>query len=117
MSMRQKDQAPLRMISDVLTNEDMEREDAIGKSDPRFSDPIALLRPIGRKYRLLSKEAALELGRKVQEEGCNKSRNLLVLHNVRLAISVANKYRRNELEMPFEDRVQEAMIGLMNAAD
>ncbi len=117
MSMRQKDQAPLRMISDIVTDADLQREEEVGKADPRFRDPIGLLRPTGRKYRLLSKEAALELGRKVQEEGCNESRNLLVLHNIRLAISVASKYRGYELEIPFEDRVQEAMIGLMNAAD
>lgn len=117
MSMRQKDHAPLRMISDVVTDADMQREDAVSTADPRFRDPIGLLRSIGRKYRLLSKEAALELGRKVQEEDCLESRNLLVLHNVRLAISLAYKYRMNELEMSLEDRVQEAIIGLTVAAD
>ena len=63
---------------------------------------------------LLSYGEEVELGRRVRA-GDHEARRRLVEKNLRLAVSVAKKYRGQGL--PFEDLIQEGNIGLMKAVD
>jgi RNA polymerase primary sigma factor len=63
---------------------------------------------------LLSHREEVELGRRART-GDREARRLLVEKNLRLAVSVAKKYRGQGL--PFEDLIQEGNIGLMKAVD
>jgi RNA polymerase primary sigma factor len=63
---------------------------------------------------LLSREEEVELGRRVCA-GDREARRRLVEKNLRLAVSVAKKYRGQGL--PFEDLIQEGNIGLLKAVD
>ena len=63
---------------------------------------------------LLSPEEEVELGRRARS-GDPEARRRLVEKNLRLAVSVAKKYRGQGLH--FEDLIQEGNIGLMKAVD
>ena len=63
---------------------------------------------------LLSHEEEVELGRRARA-GDSGARRRLVEKNLRLAVSVAKKYRGQGL--PFEDLIQEGNIGLLKAVD
>jgi len=65
-----------------------------------------------RRGDLLSHEEEIELGRRASD-GDGEARRQLVEKNLRLAVSVARKYRGQGL--PFEDLIQEGNIGLMKA--
>ena len=67
-----------------------------------------------RRGDLLSHAEEIELGRKAGAGDGEASRQL-VEKNLRLAVSVARKYRGQGL--PFEDLIQEGNIGLMKAVE
>ena len=73
----------------------------------------AYMARIGRGE-LLSHSEEVELGRRAST-GDREARRRLVEKNLRLAVSVAKKYRGQGL--PFEDLIQEGNIGLMKAVD
>ena len=73
----------------------------------------AYMARIGRGE-LLGHEEEMELGRKARA-GDGEARRRLVEKNLRLAVSVARKYRGQGL--PFEDLIQEGNIGLMKAVE
>ncbi len=64
---------------------------------------------------MLDAETELELARAWRDRGCEKSLHRLVNAYMRLAVSMAAKYRRYGAPMP--DLVQEAGVGLMKAAE
>tara|TARA_B100000700_G_scaffold328066_1_gene444617 strand:- start:723 stop:1466 length:744 start_codon:yes stop_codon:yes gene_type:complete len=66
------------------------------------------------KHKLLTKAQEQELAAKMSK-GCRRSRDKLISCNLRLALSVANKYRNSNVLM--EDLIQEANIGLIRAVD
>ncbi len=66
------------------------------------------------KGELLNREEELDLARSARA-GDREARRRLVEKNLRLAVSVAKKYRGQGL--PFEDLIQEGNIGLMKAVD
>jgi len=66
------------------------------------------------KDELLDREEELDLARSARA-GDREARRRLVEKNLRLAVSVAKKYRGQGL--PFEDLIQEGNIGLMKAVD
>src|SRR5215210_8598915 len=63
---------------------------------------------------LLSQKEEVELGRRARS-GDREARRRLVEKNLRLAVSVARKYRGQGL--PLEDLIQEGNIGLMKAIE
>ena len=67
------------------------------------------------KAEMLSAEVELELARKWRNNGDEKALHRLVNAYLRLAVSMASKYRRYGADMT--DLVQEAGIGLMKAAE
>ena len=66
------------------------------------------------KHKLLTREEETALA-KAAEEGSSSAREKLITHNLRLALSIANKYRKSGL--PMEDIIQESNIGLIKAVD
>ena len=66
------------------------------------------------KHKLLTKDQEVELA-KLVEQGDRYAREKMITHNLRLALSIANNYRRSG--MPMEDIIQESNIGLIKAVD
>jgi len=66
------------------------------------------------KFDLLTKQQEIELAKKM-EGGDNRARHLLIESNLRLALSIANKYRKTRANM--EELIQEANVGLCKAVD
>lgn len=72
------------------------------------------LQQIG-KIPLLSTQEELKIAKKIQEENCEMSKNILVNANLRLVVSIAKKYIGRGLS--FLDLIQEGNMGLMKAAE
>lgn len=72
------------------------------------------LQQIG-KIPLLSTAEELQIAKKIQEEHCEMSKNILVNANLRLVVSIAKKYIGRGLS--FLDLIQEGNMGLMKAAE
>lgn len=64
---------------------------------------------------LLDAETERQLATAWRDERCNKSHHRLISAYMRLAVSMASKYRR--YGAPMSDLIQEASIGLLKAAD
>ena len=67
------------------------------------------------KYRLLTAEEEVELGRRVRDEKDLDARNELVVHNTRLVVSIARRYMWSKLT--FDDLFQEGLLGLIIGAE
>ena len=65
------------------------------------------------KHRLLTANEEKMLAQQI-EKGSTTARNTLITHNLRLALSVANKYRATGI--PLEDLINEGNIGLVKSA-
>lgn len=72
------------------------------------------LQQIG-KIPLLSAEEELDVAKKIKNNNCEFSKNILVNANLRLVVSIAKKYIGRGLS--FLDLIQEGNIGLMKAAE
>ena len=72
------------------------------------------LQQIG-KIPLLSSEEEFEVAKKVKENHCELSKDILVNANLRLVVSIAKKYIGRGLS--FLDLIQEGNIGLMKATE
>ena len=66
------------------------------------------------KYKLLTREQEIELGKKVQEEGDTEAAYALVTSNLRLVIKIALDFQRVWMQNLL-DVIQEGNIGLMQA--
>ena len=66
------------------------------------------------KYKLLTREQEIELGKKVQEEGDTEAAYILVTSNLRLVIKIALEFQRVWMQNLL-DVIQEGNIGLMQA--
>jgi RNA polymerase primary sigma factor len=86
------------------------------RTDRETEAPRLLAAYMGRIGRgeLLDYKEEVELGRRTRA-GDPEARRRLIEKNLRLAVSVAKKYRGQGL--PFEDLIQEGNIGLMKAVD
>lgn len=66
------------------------------------------------KYEILSKSEELNLAKETKA-GSKEARDLLILSNIRLVISIAKKYVNRGVEL--EDLISYGIIGLINAID
>jgi len=82
---------------------------AIVKFDPlqRYLSEIS-------KYKLLTREQEIELGKKVKEEGDTEAAYILVTANLRLVVKIALEFQRVWMQNLL-DLIQEGNIGLMQA--
>ena len=110
---------------DVATLEGLEPPDDLGAlDDPALEDPEPgsftvdamgqFLRAIGR-YRLLSHQEELALARRI-ERGDLRAKDRLVVHNLRLVVSIAKHYQTGT-GLSLLDLVQEGAVGLIRAAE
>ena len=79
-----------------------------------MNDSVKAYTKSAARHKLLTKEQEQDLARRMSN-GCAKSRDKLISSNLRLALSVANKYRSSKVSM--EDLIQEANVGLIRAVD
>jgi len=86
---------------------DARRDDPVNHSSTRTCLP-----PVGRRS-LLTHEQEIELAKRIRK-GDLKAKQQLVESNLGLVISIAKKHDFRAI--PFEDLVQEGVIGLMKAA-
>jgi len=66
------------------------------------------------KYKLLTREQEIELGKRVQEEGDTEAACVLVTANLRLVVKIALEFQRVWMQNLL-DLIQEGNIGLMQA--
>jgi RNA polymerase primary sigma factor len=78
------------------------------------TDALGLFLKEIRRFDLLSAEDEVELAKRI-EQGDRDARERMVTANLRLVVSIAKKYRSDELAML--DRIQEGVLGLMRAAE
>jgi RNA polymerase primary sigma factor len=78
------------------------------------TDALGLFLREIRRFDLLSAEEEVELAKRI-EQGDREARERMVTANLRLVVSIAKKYRSEELAML--DRIQEGVLGLMRAAE
>jgi len=85
--------------------------DVVSPGLPR--DPVARFMAEVRRYPRLSEEEERRLGKAVREAGDMDAARRLVVHNLRLVMSIANHYRRAWANIL--DLFQEGSVGLMEA--
>ncbi len=89
-------------------------ENIITSESSSTEDTVKMyLKEIG-KAKLLSKDEELEIAQKM-EEGCQYSKKILTICNLRLVVSIAKKYTGRGIL--FLDLIQEGNQGLMRAVD
>lgn len=78
---------------------------------------LALLLKQISQYPLLSKEQELELGKRIKEQQDADARDLMVMSNMRLVVSVAKPFMNNYHGISLEDLVSFGTLGLITAVD
>jgi RNA polymerase primary sigma factor len=81
---------------------------------PETTDGLQLLFNEASRYPLLSREEELELAKRI-ERGDLEAKERLINSNLRLVIKFARRYQGHGLAL--QDLVQEAMLGLIRAAE
>lgn len=78
---------------------------------------LALLLQEISQYPLLTKEQELELGKRIKEQQDADARDLMVMSNMRLVVSVAKPFMNNYHGISLEDLVSFGTLGLITAVD
>jgi len=101
--------AAAKKRSDVNKTEDSSSDTALVKFDPlqRYLSEIS-------KYKLITREQEIELGKRVQEHGDSEAAYVLVTANLRLVVKIALEFQRVWMQNLL-DLIQEGNIGLMQA--
>jgi RNA polymerase sigma-32 factor len=99
----------IKAVKDTGKGKDTFSDAALVKFDPlqRYLAEIS-------KYKLLTREQEIELGKKVQEEGDSEAAYILVTANLRLVVKIALEFQRVWMQNLL-DLIQEGNIGLMKA--
>jgi len=106
---RQEKEKAKNHINNVDKQEYAASEAALVKFDPlqRYLAEIS-------KYKLLTRDQEIELGKRVQEEGDSQAAYVLVTANLRLVVKIALEFQRVWMQNLL-DLIQEGNIGLMQA--
>lgn len=94
------------IVDDIETDE-VSEEEVVAIGQKFFYQQI-------NKFPVLTKDEELNLAREIKA-GSSEARDLLILSNIRLVISIAKKYMNRGVEL--EDLVSYGNIGLINAID
>jgi RNA polymerase primary sigma factor len=91
-----------------------ERTASSRESDAAAANPLGLyLNTIGR-YRLLTRAEEVQLAKRI-EGGDEQAKERLINSNLRLVVSVAKRYQRQNI--PLLDLIQEGTLGLIRASE
>ncbi len=103
-----KDDA-VKKRNDVNKTESHSSDTALVKFDPlqRYLSEIS-------KYKLITREQEIELGKRVQEHGDSEAAYVLITANLRLVVKIALEFQRVWMQNLL-DLIQEGNIGLMQA--
>jgi RNA polymerase sigma-32 factor len=101
--------AAAKKKNDVNKTEYSSSDTALVKFDPlqRYLSEIS-------KYKLITREQEIELGKRVQEHGDSEAAYVLVTANLRLVVKIALEFQRVWMQNLL-DLIQEGNIGLMQA--
>jgi len=101
--------AAAKKRNDVNKKEYSSSDTALVKFDPlqRYLSEIS-------KYKLITREQEIELGKRVQEHGDSEAAYVLVTANLRLVVKIALEFQRVWMQNLL-DLIQEGNIGLMQA--
>jgi RNA polymerase primary sigma factor len=120
------DDAGVAEVFERIENRGVEVSDDCGRDVPeqvRYEndelaaatvDALGLFLRDMRQFPLLSAAEEVELAKRI-ELGDRDARERMVTSNLRLVVSIAKKYRSDELALL--DRIQEGVLGLMRAAE
>jgi RNA polymerase sigma-32 factor len=104
--------------SDEITNKDADdlEKPELASSDTALVkfDPLQRYLAEISKYKLLTREQEIELGKRVREEGDTEAAYVLVTANLRLVVKIALEFQRVWMQNLL-DLIQEGNIGLMQA--
>jgi len=108
----------------LKTKSAAKKVDNLSKPPPSSSSDSALVKfdPLQRylmeisKYKLLTREQEIELGKKIQEEADPDAAYVLVTANLRLVVKIALEFQRVWMQNLL-DLIQEGNIGLMQAVN
>lgn len=101
--------AAAKKRNDVNKTEYSSSDTALVKFDPlqRYLSEIS-------KYKLITREQEIELGKRVQEHGDSEAAYVLITANLRLVVKIALEFQRVWMQNLL-DLIQEGNIGLMQA--
>ena len=101
--------AAAKKRNDVNKTESPSSDTALVKFDPlqRYLSDIS-------KYKLITREQEIELGKRVQEHGDSEAAYVLITANLRLVVKIALEFQRVWMQNLL-DLIQEGNIGLMQA--
>ena len=101
--------AAAKKRNDVNKTDSSSSDTALVKFDPlqRYLSEIS-------KYKLITREQEIELGKRVQEHGDSEAAYVLITANLRLVVKIALEFQRVWMQNLL-DLIQEGNIGLMQA--
>ncbi len=113
-----KEIIPKTTVPEKLTRKDflapVRKEASSGTKALVKADPVqAYLNEISR-YKLLTREQEIELGKRIQEEGDQEAAYIMTTSNLRLVVKIALEFQRIWMQNLL-DLIQEGNIGLVQA--
>ncbi|MGH2924479.1 MAG: sigma-70 family RNA polymerase sigma factor [Solirubrobacterales bacterium] len=110
----QRNEAPRRRGQHDARSSATERRGEAHAAASQTTDGLQHLFNEASRYPLLSREQEVELAKRI-ERGDLEAKELMINSNLRLVIKFARRYQGHGL--PLQDLVQEAMLGLIRAAE